>query len=105
MDAAAPSSSRPVQIRNHSQTPFELVTSCHVDGDGAPCAKSKGSPFVLEIGGTDDGAAVRRKSKPLEGTTFLDNRVEVPADVWAKIQGDTVIAGLLEDGTLEAIGA
>ena len=84
---------RTVQIRNHTRSVLDFDTS----------AKVEGKPFVLLLGGSDGGAAVRSR-KASEGAPYLDNRVEVPVEIWAKIKGDRVLAAMVESGDLEVIG-
>jgi len=107
MPDAATEAPRMIEIRNHSRNVLELETSVRVDDDGAPVSgKSKGRPFVLLLGGTDDGAAVRRHGrKGSKASNVLDSRTKVRADVFDKFKGDTVIAAMLDEGELEAIGA
>lgn len=95
---------RKIEIRNHTRNVYEIQTSAEVNAVGALVPKGQGKQFVLFLGGSDDGAAVRRRGKDADGPN-LDNRVKIDAPVWDKIKTDRVIAAMLESGDLEAVGA
>ena len=90
--AAAAKSEPTVQIRNLTRSPIEIETG----------VEQFGKPFTLLLGSVDDGRAARKKGAP-EGS--LDNRVDVPRSLWARIvERNRVVKALVDDGDFEVIG-